>query len=397
MNGYERAQPPLLKSITAKNLLSFGPEGMTLDLEPLNVLVGPNGSGKTNLLEVIGLFRAAPGDIEVPIDWGGGIREWIWKGQPHSPAIAEVLVSYPTSRHYLKHKIAFTETAQQFELVDERVENDQPDEGKSDVFFFYRFQEGYPVLSVKGQDKARSLQRESVTLDESILAQISDPVQFPELAYLSNQYRRIRLYRNWEFGPDMAIRDSQRANTSRTALSENFRNLGVFLNKLRQTPSVKARFIEELSDLYDSITDFELNFEGGTVQIFFTEGEFNISATRISDGSLRYLCLLAILLDPNPPPLICIEEPEMGLHPDLMHKLADLLVDASSRCQLVVTTHSDILVDALTDHPEAVVVCEKQEGQTIMNRLDKSNLEQWLEKYRLGDLWVSGELGGVRW
>ena len=68
--------------------------------------------------------------------------------------------------------------------------------------------------------------------------------------------------------------------------------MGMFLNRLRQTPRTKANFIEKLSDIYEDLTDFELNFEGGTVQIFFTEGDFAMPATRLSDGSLRYLCFL---------------------------------------------------------------------------------------------------------
>ena len=107
--------------------------------------------------------------------------------------------------------------------------------------------------------------------------------------------------------------------------------------------------------------------------------------------------MLAILLDPEPPRFLGIEEPELGLHPDMLPKLADLLVDASSRCQLLVTTHSDILVDALSERPESVVVCEKHDGQTSMRRLDRSDLKVWLEKYSLGELWTSGDLGGVRW
>ena len=67
------------------------------------------------------------------------------------------------------------------------------------------------------------------------------------------------------------------------------------------------------------------------------------------------------------------------------------------RCQLIVTTHSDTLVDALTDTPESIVVCEKENGQTKLKRLDKKELSHWLEKYRLGELWTSGELGGNRW
>ena len=111
---------------------------------------------------------------------------------------------------------------------------------------------------------------------------------------------------------------------------------------------------------------------------------------------LRYLCLLAILCDPDPPPLICIEEPELGLHPDILPKLADLLVEASHRTQLIITTHSDILVDAMTERPEVVVVCEKHEGATTMRRLKKDELASWLEKYRLGQLWTKGQIGGTR-
>ncbi len=399
MNGYERAEPSLLKSITAKNLLSFGPEGMTLDLEPLNVLVGPNGSGKSNLLDVIGLFQAAPQALAGPVRMGGGIREWIWKGDPHSPAVVEVVASNPEGRgrHHLRHTLEFSEFAQSFEIVDERVENDEADAGESDVFFFYRFQHGHPVISVKGQDNKRYLRRENVASDESIIAQFKDPDLFPELMHLNNRYRQIRLYREWGFGRDVALRMPKTTDVRRSPLNENFLNLGMFLNKLRQTPRAKATFIEKLADLYEGLTDFELNFDGGTVQIFFTEGDFAIPATRLSDGSLRYLCLLAILLDPEPPPLIGIEEPEMGLHPDLIPGIADLLVEASNRCQLIVTTHSDILVDALTENYESVVVCEKRDGQTNMRRLTESELSHWLDKYRLGELWTSGQLGGVRW
>ncbi|MEW6754253.1 MAG: AAA family ATPase [Candidatus Latescibacterota bacterium] len=84
-------------------------------------------------------------------------------------------------------------------------------------------------------------------------------------------------------------------------------------------------------------------------------------ATRLSDGTLRYLALLAVLCHPTPPPLVCIEEPELGLHPDIMPQLAVLLCEAATRTHLVVTTHSDILVDALTDTPEAILVCEKHD------------------------------------
>ena len=95
--------------------------------------------------------------------------------------------------------------------------------------------------------------------------------------------------------------------------------------------------------------------------------------------------------------MICIEEPELGLHPDVLPNLADLMKKASERCQLIVTTHSDILVDAMTDQPESVLVAEKTDQGTTLNRLNSEKLQPWLEKYRLGQLWTRGEIGGTRW
>jgi predicted ATPase len=170
----------------------------------------------------------------------------------------------------------------------------------------------------------------------------------------------------------------------------------LFLNRLRRQNTVRTALLDGLRDLYEGLTDFDVSIEGGTVQVFFLESNFTIPATRLSDGSLRYLCLLAILNDPEPPPLIGLEEPELGLHPDLLPKVADLLIAASQRTQLIVTTHSDILIDALSEQPESLVICEKHKGSTTMRHLAREEVQPWLEKYRLGQLWTRGQLGGTR-
>ena len=397
MGEPHRAEAPLLRKIHLRNLLSFGPEGLDLDLPGLTVLIGPNGSGKSNLFEALSLLQAAPSQLAAPVREGGGIRNWLWNRQSDTTALVEAVVENPRGAQPLRHAIEFTETNQTFRLVDERVENEAPYDGHDEPYFFYRFQGGRPMLAVKGDDNKRRLQPDDVASDESILSQRKEPDQYPELAWLNASYGRIRFYREWEFGRRTVFRKPHDTDVRPKPLMEDFTNLGMFLNRLRQEPRTKKMLIGGLSDAYDGLTDFELNFDNGTVQVYFTEGDLAVPASRISDGSLRYLCLLALLLDPEPPPLVGIEEPEMGMHPDLIPKLADLLVDASSRCQLVVTTHSDILVDALSEQPESVVVCEKHDGQTTMKRLDGSDLAHWLKKYRLGDLWTRGELGGVRW
>ncbi|MEO6037072.1 MAG: chromosome segregation protein SMC, partial [Saprospiraceae bacterium] len=77
--------------------------------------------------------------------------------------------------------------------------------------------------------------------------------------------------------------------------------------------------------------------------------------------------------------------------------IADLLMDASKRTQLVVTTHSDVLIDALSEQPESVLICEKHDGQTRIKRLNREDLDHWLTDYSLGQLWIRGEIGAKRW
>jgi len=170
------------------------------------------------------------------------------------------------------------------------------------------------------------------------------------------------------------------------------------LNRLCRESIVKKRLLEALRALYEGIDDYDVQIEGGTVQVVFLhEGRLAVPATRLSDGTLRYLCLLSILCHPNPPPLVCIEEPELGLHPDVLPTLAALLKEAAERTQLIVTTHSDILVDALTDRPEDVLVAEKTVSGTTITRLDTQRLESLLRKYSLGQLWTRCEIGLTRW
>lgn len=389
-------QNTLIHSLTLKNILSYGAESLRVDLNSLNVLIGANGSGKSNLIETIVLLRSSANGLRETVRGGGGVSEWIWKGASKNAAVIDAVISNPTgNKQSLRHVLAFRAEQQSFRLDDERIENEQSHSGQREPYFYYRYQQGHPVLNIRS--KERSLAQENVQPDVSILVQRRDPETYPEISYLASAYEKIRIYREWAFGRNAIFREPQKADMRNDRLEEDFSNLGLFLNRLRRNPKAKNALLSALHDLYEGLDDFDVSVEGGTVQVFFTEGDFTIPATRLSDGTLRYLCLLAILCDPEPPPLVCIEEPELGLHPDILPKLADLMIAMSERTQLIVTTHSDILVDALTELPESVLVCEKHEGQSIIQRLDSQKLSAWLEKYRLGELWTRGELGGTRW
>lgn len=388
--------PSLIRSLTLKNILSYGADGLTIPLSALNVLIGTNGSGKSNLIETIVLLRSSANGLRETVLRGGGVSEWIWKGRSQSAAVIDAVISNPLgNKQPLRHVLAFRAERQIFHLDDERVENEKPYSGQREPYFYYHYQHGRPVLNVN--EVERRLAQENVQPDVSILVQRRDPETYPEISYLASVYEKIRIYREWAFGRNAIFREPQKADMRNDRLEEDFSNLGMFLNRLRRNPKAKNTLIAALRDLYEGLDDFDVSVEGGTVQVFFTEGNFTIPATRLSDGTLRYLCLLAILCDPEPPPLVCIEEPELGLHPDILPKLADLMIAMSERTQLIVTTHSDILVDALTELPESVLVCEKHDGQSTIQRLDSEKLAGWLEKYRLGELWTRGELGGTRW
>jgi predicted ATPase len=181
-------------------------------------------------------------------------------------------------------------------------------------------------------------------------------------------------------------------------LLENASNIALVLNNLQQDSATGNALIKQLGALYGGILRPFVRIEGGTAKLFLEEeGSGLIPAPRLSDGTLRYLCLLAVLCHPDPPPLVCIEEPELGLHPDVLPALAELLVDASARTQLIVTTHSSALVSALSDNAESVVVCGRDTDGSHFRRVAVQEIKTLLKQYTLGELWRMGEIGGNRW
>ena len=396
----------MLKSIQLRNFLSYGPNSAAIPLKNLNLLIGPNGSGKSNLLEGIALMQSAPGQLVVPIREGGGVRDWLWKGIDKKNVVAslEIVVDplFNSQQQIpLRYRFDFTESGNRFEIVEERIENTEAYPKHAEPYFYYRYINNQPVLNIRKEQghpsSPRTLRREDIDPERSILAQRRDPDTYPEITRLAEKLADIRIYRDWSFGRYTPARLPQPSDLPNQWLEENTRNLALVLNRLKRNVETKNRLLEMFSAVYAEAQDFDVIIEGGTVQIFVQEGHFNIPASRLSDGTLRYLCLLAILYDPSPPPLICIDEPEMGMHPDLINHIADALRYAAHHTQLVVTTHSTALVDAFTDDPETILVCEKIEGCTQVRRLDAQQLSPWLTKYSLGDLWSKGEIGGSRW
>jgi predicted ATPase len=240
------------------------------------------------------------------------------------------------------------------------------------------------------------LRREDLDPGQSVLSQRKDPDHYPEITYLGELFSKFRFYRDWILGRHNPARSPQPPDLEENYVWENGRNLAVVMNNLINNPGIKKLLLDKLKIFNDYFEDITTGISGGSVLLYLHERGLNesIPATRLSDGTLHYLCLIAMLCHPSPPPLICIEEPELGLHPDILPTIADLLVEASQRSQIIVTTHSDVLISALTDYPESVLVCERDISGTQLRRLEKEQLEEWLQKYRLGELWRMGEIGG---
>jgi len=400
----------LLRTIRLRDFLSFGPSTETFSLENLNVAIGANGSGKSNLIEALSIIQAAPSDLPKPIREGGGIMEWLWKG-PNAKGIAEIELTaeYPLGKKPLRYSLSFTQSGQRFELVDESIEDESKIDPKADdVYFYYRYQNGRPVLNTRSRIEGatqhgsdgypRTLKKESVSSEQSILAQKKGEEIYPEITWLGEQFTTMKIYREWSFGRNTPPRKPQQVDLPEDFLLEDASNLALVLNDLLHR-GLRTTIIEKLNLFYEGIDDISTKVHGGTIQVYLHEkGMTNpIPATRLSDGTLRYLCLMCVLCHPKPPALICIEEPELGIHPDILPKIGEMLIEASLKTQLIVTTHSDALVSSLSDVPDAVVVCERGIEGTHLSRLDPTILRQWLEKYKLGDLWRMGEIGGTRW
>jgi len=156
---------------------------------------------------------------------------------------------------------------------------------------------------------------------------------------------------------------------------------------------------------FDRIT-FETPTDGHKAFMLRTRvGQHKIKATDLSQGTLFALTYLTLAYLPNPPSILCFEEPERGIHPRLLREVRDAMYrlcypeeygDKRSPVQVIATTHSPYFLDLYRDHPEEVVIAHKDEKGVHFERLsDKPNLDEFLQDAPLGEVWYSGILGGV--
>ena len=376
----------LIERLEVKGLRSFGPEGIDLELEPLNVLIGPNGSGKSNLLAVLALLRATTRDFGTYFDATGGEDGWFWRGPPSSKdirALSPVIratTRLPAGKGTLWHGLSLFPRGEFKWLIEEALRR--------------RNKAGYVVVSI--YDSGILPLPDGITKGQSVISQADCLPNSDEIRWLRNQYAGIRLYRNWTFGVGAHTRQAQSAGLAGDVLAESTDNLA---NVIAGFPASRREQVTHyLRRFYDRVVGISTPVRDGKVSLVIEEihgGE--MPASRLSDGTLRYLSLLATLLNPDPPPLIGVEEPELGLHPDIIPDIARLMIEASERTQLVITTHSPVFVDELTERPSSIIACEHYDGETHCHRVNPESLKAWQGERGLGEVWSMGGIGGNRW
>lgn len=334
----------------------------------LNVLIGANGSGKTNFIrffELLGHMLDPNKGLQNYISGRGRADAFLFRGMKATPE--------------LKAHLIFGLNEYKFTL---RAADDRS------LFFA---QESAPFA---GPYYGR------IENDQGS-GHVESKIAFAKQRSSSEQWvidtiKNWRVYHFHDTSPAAAVMGLSNI-VDHTILHSNAANLASFLLNLSQHYAEQYAQIEEVvRQVAPFFGAFALReVAPGQTQLLWKDrySDLIYYPYQLSDGTLRFICLATLLLQPNPVSTLIIDEPELGLHPFAIQLLASLLHEASSRAQLIVSTQSSLLLDELT--PEQVIVADHQQGETILTRLDVQQLAEWLNEYTLGQLWEKNELGGL--
>jgi predicted ATPase len=342
-----------LSRIVIKGFKSI--QEVDLSLTNFNVLIGENGVGKSNLIAFFKMLHAIlEKELQLYVAQKGGIDAFLHYGTQKTATLSAHL--YVGSLSYYFNLEATPENKLIFSKESLQCQN----------------------------NTAISLARKH---PESLMPNLLEKNDHKKIAHsIISNIKRCAIY-HFDNTSDMANIKRLHAIYDNVKLRHDGGNLAAFLYKLQKTsPEHYKKLCKTIQQVAPFFGDFHLKpspKNPQTIQLEWTEkdGDYPFTANELSDGTLRFMCLVTLLLQPHIPATMFIDEPELGLPPHAILILASLLREASNRCQLIVSTQSWNLVK--TFHAENIIVVEREKGQSVFRRLEENPLKNWLEKYRL--------------
>lgn len=367
---------PALESITIQGFKSIA-SIENLQLRPINVVIGPNGAGKSNFIGVFSFLRAIR---------EGKLQDYVAK----AGYAGKVLHFGSKTTKTLKIKVSFAtkldQCENQYEIVLEPTLNDELLPVKEWAGFWNKI--SFPT-GPKRDELARNGKE----------AGISAPPETKTGHFVAKHLESWRVYHFHDTSTSSPMKTKDDVDDNRF-LRPDGSNLAAFLYRLqRQFPPSYELIRKTVQGVAPFFDDFRLEPQAlnpNKIQLEWKhkQSDAYFDASSLSDGTLRFIALATLLLQPESllPSVILVDEPELGLHPYAITVLAALVHRASVSTQIILSTQSSLLLDQF--EPEDVVIASQQNGGTQLSRLDSPRLEAWLEDYSLGQLWEKGELGG---
>lgn len=375
----------------------------------LNVLIGPNASGKSNLLRVLEtLTAAAQGRLGKHIQQEGGMEPLVWDGQADRIRFRAKMSPLAPYTDYVKDALTYELSlarlgkSSAYRIDKEVLANfHQVDVGE--------MREPYKLLErdphhavVYSMDSQRfEAPPESVPEEETLLSSAAGPFTANRyVANFQNELASWKVYNNFHTHREARIRAPQ-VTRADSQVAEDGQNLISVLHSLYTTDrdfefeintAMHAAFGPDFEKLvFPPAADQRIQ-----MRIRWRSLKREQSTADLSDGTLRFLFLLAVLSNPLPPPVIAIDEPETGLHPSMFPIVAEYARDAARQAQVILTTHSPEFLDAFGDDVPTTTVVERQDGQTLLRVVSSDELSYWLKQYTLGELYRSKELESMQ-
>ena len=328
-------------------------KNIQLDLSPINILIGANGSGKSNFISFFELLnRLYNRSLREYIALKGGEDKMLFRGKK------------------VTNKIGFQltfEGGNTYEVLLKMGEHG---------FIFNR-----EVLASEGQE----LPIDNFYTESQL--KLSDT---PQATYILKQLEGFRKYHFHDTGSLSPFTKQSNVQNDIYYLYKDGANLAAFLYHINQKDKITYhRIVKTIQGIAPYFSDFYLVPNANDeVKLQWRDkySDMVFGATDLSDGTLRFIALTTLFLQPNLPNTIVIDEPELGLHPAAIAKLAAMIQSAAAKgCQVIAATQSTDLISYF--EPEDIVTVDRVKGETVFKRLSKEALQQWLEDYTLDDLW----------